>query len=326
MSDWAPISADASFEQAQTWLAEREYSDGLPLVPPTADRLAAILSGIPDPDEVMGLLPPMFGEITPRAIAYNAVIAGCLPAAYSALKAAVVALTEPDFNVLGIATTTGSAAIGLIVHGPAVRALAINDGLNCLGPGNPANASLGRALSLCLRNIGGAREGTGDMATCGQPAKFGLCFGEPESGPFPALSVRKGVPQGASAVTVFAISGTAEVLPTRDDEGGDQGVDGVLEALAIAISAAIATTGAGRQPTPLEQLFILPPELAERFSASGCDLSGFRSKLRAACPGDALSSTPLSDIHPLVAGGAGIKMAYLPLWGGGTRMITRAID
>lgn len=325
MSDWAPLPASVPFDEAQAIIDAREQSDGLPMVPPTAARIDAMLHGVADPDAPLGALPPMFGEITPRAIAYNAVLSGCRPAEFRVLRAAVLGLIEPEFNILGLATTTGSAAVAMIVHGPAGQALDINHGINCLGPGNRANATLGRALSLCLRNIGGAREGSGDMATCGQPAKLGLCFAEPGSGLFPSLATRRGIAPGDSAVTVLGISGTAEVLPSRDGEGGDHGVNGILEALGIAISAAISTTGAGRQPVPLEQLFVLPPELAGRFVAAGYDLDRLRRELRAACPDGLLQLTPLDDLHPLVAGGAGVKMAYLPLWGGGTRMVTRPI-
>lgn len=322
-----PIVAEtASFEAAQQLLEDAELSDGLPMVPPTAGRMEAMLAGIAEPDAVLGLMPPLFGELTLRTIGWNAIVAGCRPAELGVIKAALQATLEPEFNLLGLATTTGSAAVATIVHGPVVPALALNASINCLGPGNRANATIGRAVSLCLRNIGGAVAGSGDMATCGQPGKYTFCFAEGEESPFPPLPLRRGLPSGHSAVTVLGVSGTAEVLPLRDGEGGDGGVEGILEALAIAMQAAVMTTGAARQPDPPQQVFILPLELAQRIAAAGFDLTGLQEHLlalgkAAGCP---IAAAP-SDIHPIVAGGPGIKMAYLPLWGGGTRMVTRLI-
>ena len=109
---------------------------------------------------------------------------------------AAEATLEPDFNLLGIATTTGTACVALCVHGPIARQLDVNAGTNCLGPGNRANASIGRALQLCIRNIGGARSDTGDMATMGQPGKYTLCFAERNDGPFPTLTAAPRPRQG----------------------------------------------------------------------------------------------------------------------------------
>lgn len=326
MSDF-PIVADAmGFEAAQALLEEAELGDGLPLVAPTAGRLRAMLGGIAEPDMSLGMMPPLFGELTPRTIGYNAVLAGCRPAELKVVTAALVACLEPEFNLLGLMTTTGSAAVATIVHGPIVGELGLNASINCLGPGNRANASIGRAISLALRNIGGARAGSGDMATCGQPGKYAFCFAEGREGPFPPLHERRGIARSTSAVTVLGVSGTAEVLPLRDDEGGDSGADGIVEALAITMQAAVATTGAARQPEPPEQIFILPPELAARVAAAGLDLATFQARLLQACeaPGQRIAPGP-DRIFPVVTGGPGVKMAYLPLWGGGSCMVTRAI-
>ena len=130
------------------------------------------------------MMPPMFGDITPDAVAYQCVIAGCQPPELPVVLAAATAILEPDFNLLGIATTTGTACVALCVHGPIARKLGINAGTNCLGPGNRANASIGRALQLCIRNIGGARAETGDMnATRSLPgARWVAARNEPAAG------------------------------------------------------------------------------------------------------------------------------------------------
>lgn len=326
MSDFPIVNETLSWEEVQALLEAAELGDGLPLVPPTEARIGAMLAGIGDPDEALGFMPPLFGEITPRTLAYNAVLAGCRPAELKVVTAAVLACLEPELNLLGVATTTGSAAIATIVHGPIVSELGLNAGINCLGPGNRANATIGRAVSLCLRNIGGARAGSGDMATCGQPGKYAFCFAEGDGGPYPPLHARRGLPADTSAVTVMGLSGTAEVLPLRDSEGGDAEPDAILDALAIIMRASFQTTGAAWQPELPQQAFILPLELAERLLNVGIGLPEVQTYLFEAC---ATAGVPVAarpeDIFPIVTGGPGVKMAYLPLWGGGSRMVTRAI-
>ncbi|MBS0241162.1 MAG: hypothetical protein JSS20_03220 [Proteobacteria bacterium] len=326
MSDFPIVDDSLPFEAVQEILAEKDLSDGLPMVAPTEGRIEDMLSDAKTPDEPIGAMPPMFGEITRRSIAYNAVLAGCQPGSLPVLEAALTACLEPEFNLLGLTTTTGSAAVATIVHGPIVRDLGLNPTINCLGPGNRANATLGRAISLCLRNIGGAREGSGDMATCGQPGKYTFCFAERSDGPIAPLALRRGVSSGRSAVTVLGVSGTAEVLPLRDGEGGDAGPDAILDALALIMAASVETTGAARQPHPPEQFFILPLELAERLTQSGFDLAKMRSYvMEAGKKSGCKVAASGDDIHPVIAGGAGVKMAYLPMWGGGSRSVTRPI-
>lgn len=327
MSDFPVVGDATTWEAAQALLEDAELGDGLPMVPPTRRRLADMLAGVVEPDAELGAMAPMFGTLTARAIGYNAVLAGCRAAELPVVTAAVVACLEPEFNLLGLMTTTGSAAVATLVHGPIVERLGLNASINCLGPGNRGNATIGRAVSLCLRNIGGAKAGTGDMATCGQPGKYTFCFAEGRESPFVPLHLRRGVRDGRSAVTVLGVSGSAEVLPLRDGEGGDAGADAILDAVAIAMVAAVQTTGAARQPEPPEQVFVLPPELATRLVREGFDLAGIQAGLWAAGQraGVTIARVP-EDIHAVVTGGAGVKIAYLPLWGGGSRMVTRAID
>src|SRR5690606_11261901 len=108
----------------------------------------------------------------------NAVMAGCRPECLPVVAAAVEALAAPEFNLVGIATTTGAAATAVIVNGPVAGRIGMNAGSNALGPGNRANTTIGRAVRLVLQNVGGARPGEIDMATIGQPAKYGFCFAE----------------------------------------------------------------------------------------------------------------------------------------------------
>jgi hypothetical protein len=315
-NDTAPLFADAvPWEEAQARLDALGLSDGLPLVPPTARRLAAMLEGVADPAASHGPMPPLFGELTAEAIAYNCVLAGCAPGAVPVVLTAVTAVLAPDFNLLGIATTTGTPAIAVAVHGPIAERLGMNSGSNCLGPGNAANASIGRAVQLVLRNVGGAHPGVADMATMGQPGKYTFAFAEAADGPLPGLATRRGIAAGQSAVTVLGVSGTMEVLPTN----GYVTPQDVLRPLLVAMRGAAGASAPGRNRMPDEQLFLLPPELADLIVRAGWDLSAIQRFLYDDTPPVARSA---ADIHPIVTGGAGIKMTHLPLWMGGTLSMT----
>jgi len=319
-SGWPVVEESTGWEAAQQILTEAELSDGLPLVPPTQRRLEAMVANIATRGESRGMLPPMFGELTPEAVAYQCVIAGALPKEIPIVLAAAEAILEPGFNILGIATTTGTACVALCVHGPIARTLGINAGTNCLGPGNRANASIGRALQLVIRNIGGARSDVGDMATMGQPGKYTFCFAERNDGPFPTLTARRALGNDASAITVMGVSGTAEVLP-GDGEGATP--EAILSPIVTAMKADIIMAGIHRKNERGEQVFLLPLEMAEKIVRhDGWDIA--RVQRHVFEQGDGVASAP-DAIHPIVTGGAGYKMTYLPIWGGASQTVTRAL-
>ena len=323
MNEWCgwPVVAEATtWEDAQRILTEAELSDGLPLVPPTQKRLDTMIAGVASRAESHGMMPPMFGDVTPESVAYQCVIAGCVPAELPVVLAAAQAILEPDFNLLGIATTTGSAAVALCVHGPIAAKLGINALTNVIGPGTRANACIGRALQLCLRNVGGARSDTGDMATMGQPAKFTLCFAERDEGPFPSLTERLGLGKAVNAITVMGISGTAEVLP-GDGEGATP--EAILDPIVAGMRAEIVMSGQSRKKDRGEQIVLLPLELAEKIARhEGWDLKRIQQYLFD--KGQDVATSP-DAIHPIVTGGAGYKMAYLPIWGGGSQTVMRKL-
>ncbi len=234
------------------------------------------------------MMPPMFGDITPESVAYQCVIAGCRTEEMKVVLAAAAATLEPDFNLLGIATTTGTACVALCVHGPIARQLGVNAGTNCLGPGNRVNASIGRALQLCLRNIGGARSETGDMATMGQPGKYTLCFAERDDGPFPTLPSRHGLGKDASAITVMGISGTAEVLP-GDGEGATP--EAILTPIVAGMRAAIVMSGISRKNERGEQVFL---QLGDRRDCPGVELQAQRPRAAGRRPREARRHTARS--------------------------------
>ena len=317
---WPVVDEQTSWEDAQQILTDAELSDGLPLVPPTRRRLEAMVAGAKARSEALGLMPPLFGEVSPDAVAYQCVLAGCRPAELPVVLAAAEATLEPGFNLLGIATTTGTACVALCLHGPIARKLGVNAGTNCLGPGNRANASIGRALQLALRNIGGARSDVGDMATMGQPGKYTFCFAERNDGPFPTLTARRGLGSDASALTVMGVSGTAEILP-GDGEGATP--EAILSPIATAMRAAIVMSGVGRKNERGEQVVLLPLEMAEKIVRHDAwDL--VRVQRHLFDEGQGVARAP-EAIHVVVTGGAGYKMSYLPIWGGGSETVTRPL-
>jgi len=175
---------------------EREWCDGLPIVPPTEARVQAMLAGAPA-DRSLGAMPPLWRQATLEKLAVNAVMAGCEPAHFPLLVAAVQAMLEPSFNLYGVQATTHPVAPLLIVHGPIAAELGVHGGSGCFGPGFRANATIGRAIRLILMNVGGAWPGRYDMATQGSPAKFSYCVAErADTTPWGAL-------YEGNAVTVF---------------------------------------------------------------------------------------------------------------------------
>ncbi len=321
----------ADWREAQAVLAALGYADGLPLVPPTDPLLAAMLAGVAEPERSFGMMPPMFGDLTPAAVAYCCVLAGCVPAELPVVLTAAEACLADEFNLLGLLTTTGTPAVAVMVHGPVAEELGMNAGTNCLGPGNRANACIGRALALVTRIIGGAVENTGDMATMGQPGKYGFCFAEGVERRLPSLAERRGLAGDASAVTVLGVSGTMEVLPLDNRDTGET----ILAPVAAAMLAAGAAASAGRVREPGQQAVLLPPEIMETLSKRGwglAEIQAFLFEARAVdLPGlvNIAAEAPLAaspdDIIPVETGGAGVKMTYLPLWAGGSRIQTKLV-
>jgi hypothetical protein len=189
---------------------ERKWSDGLPIVPPTQARVARMLGGTTrGRAEVVAALAPGFGAATVENVAINAVMAGCEPAHLPVLIAAVEAVAAPEFNLQGIQATTNPAAVWIIVNGPLAQTIEVNATFNCIGEGAWANATIGRALRLVLRNVGGALPGEMDRATQGQPGKYTFCCAENEAAsPWEPLHVERGFAKTASTVTVVGAEGT----------------------------------------------------------------------------------------------------------------------
>ena len=188
---------------------ERGWSDGLPVVPPTDDRILRMLGGTErKPDEIVGLIPPNLSPCTVEKVAINAVMAGCKPEYMPVVLGVLEAALDPLFVLHGLLCTTHFSGPLVMINGPAAKAIGMNSGVNALGQGNRANATIGRALQLIVRNVGGGLPGGMDRATLGNPGKYTFCFAEDESDPeWEPLSVRRGVAAGKSAVTLFHAEG-----------------------------------------------------------------------------------------------------------------------
>jgi hypothetical protein len=335
---------DASWERVQEALAAAYLSDGLPLVPPTVERVAAMLAANNyAADEEIAMLPPSFEAAKAGDIAICAVLAGCKPEYFPVLVAAVDALSDMSFNLVGIGTTTGSAAPIYIVNGPIADRIGINAKHNALGSGHRANATIGRAMSLILQNIGGAKPGEVDMATLGQPAKVTCCFAENAAeSPWAPLHVERGFPPEASVVTAVGIGGTVEVVDSDSPDAA-----GLAQTFAQSMLIAGTSGGAGLLGGG-EPLCILPPEWAALFQRDGHTKQQAKAaiweqavlpvaKLAPAVRAHRMSAAadPASDVIRVadkaddlmivIAGGVGRKAAYAPTWGGTTKAISREI-
>ncbi|HEV8295908.1 MAG TPA: hypothetical protein VGQ20_01380 [Acidimicrobiales bacterium] len=187
------------------------WGDGLPVLPPTEARVRALLGATPhDPSHVVAVLPPQRGAATVEKIAVNAAIAGVDPAAFPYVIAAIEAVSAPDHNLYGLVTTTSGATPVLIVNGPQRVALGFDHDAGCLGGASGRGSmTVGRAVQLCLRNIGGQRAGTSSKTVFGHPARItGMCFGEwEERSPWPSLASRRGYADNDDVVTVHAAKG-----------------------------------------------------------------------------------------------------------------------
>ena len=330
-------AAFEDWEDAQQDLAG--LGDGLPLVPPTPQRVEAMLkaNGVAA-DEVIATLAPAFGEATWQGIAENAVMAGCRPGYLGVIAAAILAMAENEYNLLGIQTTTGSAAPVTIVNGPVAAKIGLNAAGNALGPGVRANATIGRAISLILRNIGGARPGEMDMATLGHPGKYTFCFAEnEEASPWPPLHATRGFTKEQSVVTVAGASGIIEVVDSVSSKPAD-----LIRTFASSMVYAGSVGNMGMMGSG-QPLVILPPEHAQHFHQEGMSRADVQEALfrDAGLPLDRLSAAvrerivehrktggvpdamaPVriaaraTDILIVVAGGHGVKAAYVPTWGG----------
>ncbi|MBI4320222.1 MAG: hypothetical protein HY675_17160 [Chloroflexi bacterium] len=201
----------------------KRWGDGLPLIPPTEERIRWLLRGVKLPrNTVMGRIPPRQGIATVEVIAANAAMAGARPEYMPVIVAALKAMIGPEFDLGELQATMNPVVPAVVVNGPIAKQIGLNSRYNLLGPNPefPAGATIGRAIRLALMNIGGAIPGVTDMAGHGQPGKYtGLVFAEAEDeSPWEPLSVDRGYPAGTNLVTVLGVAGTLNIHSTACNE------------------------------------------------------------------------------------------------------------
>lgn len=199
------VAFKGELEEFNRYFYKRGWGDGLPLLPPTEVAVREMLTGTDlPPEHVVGKIEPRYGKATVEKIAVNAVMAGALPVHMPILIAAVEAVTEPSAHLGAYGTSTGSWMPFWIINGPIRNEVHVNCGSGALSPGDVANAAIGRAMGLIIKNIGGARKAVEDMGVYGNPGKYSCVIGEHEEGsPWEPLHVEQGLALDESAVTLF---------------------------------------------------------------------------------------------------------------------------
>ena len=268
---------------------ERGWSDGLPVVAPTTERVVRMLTGTTRAaDEIVAVVPPDLVECTVEKIAINAVMAGCRPEYLPVVLAAVEAACTDEFNMHGLLATTWFSGPVVVVNGPIANAVGMNNGINALGPGNRANATIGRALQLVIRNVGGGRPGEVDRATLGQPGKYTCCFSEHEDGIWEPMHVERGMRADQSAVTLFAGEGVRGIV--------DQ-LSRTPESLTRTFAACLRTNAHPKLPLAFDAMIIITPDHLRVYEEAGWSKARFREELG-----------PLLQIdgHEMIRGAGGI--------------------
>src|SRR3954469_3687912 len=253
-------------------LHERGLTDGLPVVPPTPERVVAMLEHTGrDPQEVVGVVPPYGGKATVEKVAINAVMAGCSGPELPIVLAAVHASCREQFALHGLIATTHPAGPLVVVSGPHALEAGMNAGGNALGQGNRAKSTIGRELQLTVRNVGGGRPGVEDRAAHGQPGKVGAAFAERlEDSPFAGLAQDRGVPAEETGVTVLAAEAPRILVDqlARDPDG-----------LCASLALALESIAHPKQRLAWDALLVVGPEHGRVFGEAGWDRARVRERL-----------------------------------------------
>jgi peroxiredoxin len=262
----------AEHEDPFEYCMKAGFSPFLPVVPPTAQRVEALLAATPHaPDRVIGLVPPCYGPATVEKIAANAVMAGCKPEYMEVVIPVVRAACDERFNLHGVQATTNSATPLIMVSGPAAERLGFASGAGVFGNVARANSTVGRALQLMMANLGGARPGEIDMASLGNPGRFSYCVAENhEQSPWQPLHEELGFAPEDSTVTLFAATGLMEVSEHTARTGA-----GVLRTIAATLAMVWSWRSCGR----VEAVVVVCPEHAATLSADGFRKSDVREFL-----------------------------------------------
>jgi hypothetical protein len=322
-------SGDDAYADFFAFACRSQWTDGLPVIPPTPQRVERMLRTMDgDPDEVMALMPPRQGKVTLRGIAANAVMAGCLPEYFPLVVAAVEAINDAGFPLATLVGMRPETPF-LLVNGPVRDEIALECGRGCLGPGWRANATIGRALRLIMINLGGLEPGTYARACFASPLQFTFCAGEDEANSaWEPFHVERGFGRDQSVVSVFRVTSYIALFAPLD---WDQSPRGLLEHTGLSLGSVgntamyagslsclllfnheriklLADAGISKSEakTLLYEYAMLPAGI---FRPS--DLEALREKGRVIGGKVSLVERP-EDIQIAVMGGPGIHTVYLP--------------
>jgi hypothetical protein len=345
MSHESEAPAD-SFDAINDYFYERGWTDGLPVVPPTEERVQAMLGGMRshNADDLIATVPPRMGKATLRQVAVNAVMAGAKPEYLPVIVAALRAVSEPEYGLSHRQTTTHAGAPLIIVNGPVIEKLRINSGRGLFGPGWRANATIGRALRLVLVNVGGAGPGV-DASQTGHPGKYTFCIGEYEAAnPWEALHVERGYAKGQSVVTV---------VNTEAPHSMTENVQTAADEIVRTFASSMATLGVNNLYSQGTPVLVLGIEHAQHIAAAGWSKRDLQQAIfeRARQPwglvknrgkskgprfpefvdrSDDASTVPIirepQDLIVIVGGGAGGKSMFLPTAGGQSLAVSKVVE
>ena len=284
--------SDDEFE----FMFDQGLTDGLPVVPPTPQRVLRMLKGTQrGAQQVVAVVPPNMAPATVEKVAVNAVMAGCKPEYMPVVIAALSAVCTDEFNIHGVMATTWGATPCLVVNGPIRQRIGMNSGIQALGYGNRANATIGRALKLILRNVGGARPGGVERAALGSPAKFTMCFAEAEEvSPWQSLHVERGFKREESVVTVFALEGPRGIA--------DQ-ISRTARALSTSFGLALESVWHPKVHPYGDVLLVICPEHVETLKHDGWTKADIRARIQE------VTARPLRDLLRDDECGEGIPLA-----------------
>ena len=281
------------------FLFERGLTDGLPVVPPTEARVIQMLSGTPRAaTEVVATVPPNLTPVTVEKVAVNAVMAGCRPEYLPVVLAAIEAACSTEFNLHGVLATTYFAAPVIVVNGPIRREIGLNCEGNVFGQGSRANATIGRAVQLVVRNVGGGKPGEVDMATLGQPGKYTCCIGEyEEASCWDPLHVERGFEPEQSTVTVFAGEAPRAI---RDQ------LSRHARSLATSIGLALESVAHVKLHSMGEAMLVVSPEHVRTFERERFSKDDLRDCVQQT------TGRPLRDLLPDSTCEKGVSLKALP--------------
>ena len=288
----------ASADDVAEFMFDQGFSDGLPLVPPTPERVMRMLTGTHrGAQDVVAVLPPHMGDATIEKIAINAVMAGCKPEYMPVIIAAIEAACTDEFNIHGVMATTMGATPVMVVNGPIREQIGMNAGLGALGTGNRANATIGRAVRLAIRNIGGAKPGETERSTLSNPMKFTMCFAEHEErSPWEPLHVERGFAREDSVVTLFAMTGGPVHIVDQESRDPDQ----VAGSLGLGLEGVFLPK---LRNVPIDALLVVCPEHIDTLMSQG-DYSKKRLRERI----QEVTKKPLQSMVADTVSGAGIPL------------------